>query len=290
MPALGHYSQELSRALDRFVNLGANLRRGRIRVYEETLLRAAENPKGLDPRLINAAVAETIDLAAISSLQDKSLRAHTGRLSHISDGEAIYADAREDDPGRQHAFPFLVACRFNVPNAEIAFEEPSDVYVELDDQAVLVECKRVGTQAALGRRLRQAYRQLSEHRRADFAGLGVIAIEITRVLNPDFLELAVDEPLPLAEGLHYEVEDLFVNAREHLDRAARNRRMDAQADVLLFRAQCFLRRADERRRVCYTSWRAQPTAAVGSERFIQISNILACTPAFAPTINQGAIE
>ena len=290
MPGLRHYAEELSRALDRFAILGANLRRGRFREYEAALVQAADDPENVDPRLINAAIAEAIDLSSISALPDASLVANLARVAHIPDGEAMYVDAGNDDPGRQMAFPFIVARQFAIAGAQISLENPSDVVVEIDGERILIECKRVRTQAALGRRLREAYRQMSEHRRDGLAGLGVIAVEISSILNPEFLELAVAEPEPLADGLQHEVEALFANAREHLQRAARNRRPDALVDVLLFRAQCFLRRPGEIRRTCGISWRAQPTAAIGSDRFVEMRNILGRMPAFVPTTGQAPVD
>jgi hypothetical protein len=254
------------------------------------LLRAAEDPENVDPRLINTAIAEAIDLSSISALPDECLVANLIKLTHIPDGETIYADAGNDDPGRQTAFPFLVARQFNVHGAQVGLENPADVTVEVNGQTVLAECKRIRTQAALGRGLREAYRQMSEHRRAGFEGLGVIAVEISSALNPEFMELCVAEPLQLTDGLQLEVDTLFARAKEHLTRAARNRRPDSLVDVLLFRAQCFIRRQGERRRTCGTSWRAQPTAEAGSERFHEMTNLLARMPAFISTIRQAPID
>jgi hypothetical protein len=278
MPTLSDYSADLSTALDRFERIGVILRRGRYNVYETTLLQALQEPDRIDPRLINSAIAESIDLSSIAVLPDECFARHRATLTHIADGEAVYADAGEHDPGREIAFQFIVGSKFFAAGAHIDFENPSDVVATIDEVRVLIECKRLKTHAALGRGIREAFRQLSEHRRAAHEGLGVIAVELSSALNPEFLELLLAEgELPNA-ALHLEVERLFAYAREHLHRAARNRRPDSEVDILLFRAQCFMRLG--RTRTCGTSWLAQPAADIGSHRFGEMQRILERMPGF----------
>lgn len=270
-------------AFERFRRLDVDLDRGRYATYRAVLERdaAANTPEERPaPRDLYAAVCETEDLTAAAELPDEVLAGHELLLRRIAAGVPVYADAGEDDPGWQALFPLIVARQFFATGLRVALEDPSDVVLHSGDSAVLVECKRVNGDQGLARRLREAYRQLSEHRRAGQAGFGVVAVELSRVVNPAFVMIRANTRREGGDLLQVNVERAFRRCSDLLANELRQVRADAEVDLVLFRIQAMVQSLDEPQS-CVAEWRAIP-AGGPEERVQSLHALLERLPDFQP--------
>jgi hypothetical protein len=119
----------------------------------------------------------------------------------------------------------------------LRFGDPSDVATSLSGVPLLVECKRPTSSAALAKRLQEGFRQMSEHRRAGFTGIGAIAIDASIVANPHF-GVIVSNDVPTV--LYGHLQRVLSEAKVYIARAARNSRSDAGVQLLMLRLSPWL--------------------------------------------------
>ncbi len=275
----------LNSAFERFRRLNVELNRGRYAFYRAVLERdaAARSEDERPPvRDLYAAVCETEDLTEAAELPDDVLAGHELLLRRITLGEPVYADAGQDDPGRQALFPLVAARQFFVAGLHVALEAPSDVVLRGSGGVLLMECKRVNGDQGLARRLREAYRQLSVHRRAGQTGFGVVAVELSRAVNPNFDMIRADTRRDGGDILQVLVERAFRRCSTLLANELRQVRSDAEVDLVLFRIQAMVQSNDEPQS-CVAEWRAVPTGGP-AERVQALHALLERLPGFQPGV------
>jgi hypothetical protein len=163
---------ELRDVIGYFEGLGVSLMRGRIRAYRNALDAAAQG-KRVDRALLWSAACETSDLVKTSSFDHTTLQPVRQRLSTICGGDPVFTAQSGDDPGRNLCFELLTGEMLSATGGCSKFQNPSDVTMTIGNVHLLVECKRPTTLPALGRRLQEGYRQMSEHRQNGHDGFGV---------------------------------------------------------------------------------------------------------------------
>jgi hypothetical protein len=182
-------------------SLGIDVRAGRVGRYVDELqqLVAALKRKevaAITSRMqaINTALYEANEIVQIhrglgSGDYDDVLRE---RLRRASSGPTSYADENLSSGNlpRNVAFELVMAERLSSGGLQPLFSY-DDVAVDTGSRMLLVECKRMqsATQRALRRNLRDAERQLLRCYRsnADTRLRGVVAIDLTKSTNPDFV-------------------------------------------------------------------------------------------------------
>src|SRR5256885_12747277 len=85
--------------------------------------------------------------------------------------------------GRNIMFELAFAAQLKLGGAEVLVGEP-DIVVSLSGRRFLIECKRPFREDSVRANVRGAAEQLKRHLEADSEAAGIIAISVTRILNP----------------------------------------------------------------------------------------------------------
>jgi hypothetical protein len=80
-------------------------------------------------------------------------------------------------------FELALAAQLRLGGAEVSVGEP-DIAVRLSGRRFLIECKRPFRKDSLRANVRGAAEQLGGHLEADSEAAGIVAISVTRILNP----------------------------------------------------------------------------------------------------------
>lgn len=230
-------AQDLRGAIDFLQTVGVDINKGRVSRYLEVFDNYFESGNLNNP-LLFAAAYEGDDIAKIKDIPLAEVQKIRHRLSRISSGDETLTTESDNDQGRDLLFEIAVAHFLQNISGAIRLDSPSDVVSNIGETALLVECKRPTTGPALARRIKEGYRQISEHRRQGYSGLGVVALEVSLLVNPNFGVLIAQDSKSAIDGLYIHIQKVLSMAKEELDRAARNRRQDAGVDLLMFRAKC----------------------------------------------------
>lgn len=273
---------DLKKIVRYFDELGVSLMRGRISAYADALDAAGCGGR-VDRALLWSAACEVSDLLAASSLDSTTLQPVRHRLTAICGGDPVFTAQSGDDPGRNLCFELVTAAMLQVAGVRSELQNPSDVAGSVTESRLLVECKRPTTLPALGRRLQQGYRQLSEHRRNGHGGFGVIALEISALVNPNFGVLVAKDTETAVNYVYGHIQQVFRQSREHLARAARNARHDAGVHLLLFRVQC-MTGDDIGPPNVTTVWHLEPTVPLSSPEFNALYQLMEKQPSFTPGV------
>ena len=279
---LAQIAADLGKVITYFEELGLSLKRGRIRAYAD-VLDAAGRGEHVDRALLWSAACEVSDLVAASSLDSTAIKPVRHRLEAICGGDPVFTAQSGADPGRNLCFELVTAAMFQAAGVRSELQNPSDVTSIVAGSRLLVECKRPTTLPALGRRLQQGYRQLSEHRRNGHVGFGAIALEVSALVNPDFGVLVAKDTETAVNNVYGHIQKVFRQSSKYLARAARNARHDAGVHLLLFRVQCMTGDGLGPPNVT-TTWHLEPTVALSSPEFKALYELMKKQPAFTPGV------
>ena len=279
---MAEFAVDLNKVIRYFEELGVSLMRGRIRAYAD-VLNAAARGEHVDRALLWSAACEVSDLVSAASLNSTAIQPVRHRLAAVCGGDPVFTAQSGDDPGRNLCFELITAAMFQAAGARSELQNPSDVTSVVAGSRLLVECKRPTTLPALGRRLLQGYRQLSEHRRNGHVGFGAIALEVSALVNPDFGVLVAKDTETAVNNVYGHIRKVFRQSSKHLARAARNARGDAGVHLLLFRVQCMTGDGLGPPNVT-TVWHLEPTVPLGSPEFNALYQLMQKQPAFTPGV------
>lgn len=279
---IAEIAADLHDVIKYFEGLGVSLMRGRIRTYVDTL-DAAVRGEHVDRSLLWSAACEVSDLAKITFLDPVALQPVLHRLTTICGGDLVFTAQSSHDPGRDLCFELVTGAMLQASGVRSEFQNPSDVTSTVGNARLLVECKRPTTLPALGRRLKEGYQQLSDHRRSGHMGFGAIALEVSALVNPDFGVLVAKDAATAMHYVYGHIQKVFQLSSEHLARAARNARQDAAVHVLLFRVKCMT--GDDVGPPNVTEvWHLEPTVHLNSPEFHALYELMKKQPAFTPGV------
>ncbi|MGH9877227.1 MAG: hypothetical protein ACRD5H_06275 [Nitrososphaerales archaeon] len=124
---------------------------------------------------------------------------------------------------RNIAFELMLMAKLTKAGLPLDFSIKSDVAAKFDNRSLLFECKRPQSEDALESNIKKAYRQLEKKYRSPqrLRHRGLIAIDITKLVNPDFMLYVQPNSTALDSGLS-RVIDTFVLKHEHLWQRSRN--------------------------------------------------------------------
>lgn len=168
------------------------------------------------------------------------------RMRIVASGPSSYTEENTSSGNRARntAFELAMAARIVAGGLPLDRSVPSDISVRVATRTVVIECKRPQSEKALEGNVDDARHQLRErYRTANRPGyVGVIAIDLTKVLNPS-LELLRDVPeSEIDEALSGALADY---SREHERVWQKNR--DQQTSAVLLRLSIMAHLADETR-------------------------------------------
>ena len=269
-------------AVKHFESFGISLMRGRISTYADAL-DAAGSGEQVDRALLWSAACEVSDLVAAATLDSVALQPVHFRLTTICGGDPVFTSESGHDPGRNLCFELITAAMLQTNGGRSKLQSPSDVSATFGGMHLLVECKRPTTMPALGRRLKEGYRQLSEIRRKGYGGFGAIALDVSAIVNPDFGVLVAKDAATAANMVYGQIQRVFRNSNEYLARAARNLRQDAGVHLLLFRVKCMTGDGKEPPNVTQV-WHLEPMVQLNSPEFQALYTMMSKLPAFTPGV------
>jgi hypothetical protein len=200
----------------------------RIGFYERTIkellktYRSGSREKLIDefPKYGNA-IYEIFDLITIyrglSKMKDPAL---SPLLEKYLGGPVTYPDedaATSSNVGRNTAFHLVVASKLSNSELEPRLEAPSDIAFQFEEYCVFIECKRPQTAKKLEASIKdgrgQPIRRISSRTSPLYCGM--IALDFTKTLNPNFLLLVKQTPGELKAKLE-DITNSFLSANVDL--------------------------------------------------------------------------
>jgi hypothetical protein len=92
-------------------------------------------------------------------------------------------ETTQNADGRNTMFELAFAAQLRLSGADVSVGEP-DIAVTLSGRRFLIECKRPFREDSVRANVRGAAEQLKRHLEADSEVAGIVAISVTRILNP----------------------------------------------------------------------------------------------------------
>ncbi len=171
-------------------------------------------------------IHEIIDIhRSLGGKFDNELKRH---LETYAKGPAKYTEektAAASNVARNIGFELILMAKLANAGIPLDFSIKSDVAAKFDGRSLLFECKRPQAESGLSGNIKTAFRQLEEKyqnpQRLRYRGL--IAIDITKLFNPDFLLYERDDAEALNSGLG-RIVDGFVARHARLWQKGRNKK------------------------------------------------------------------
>lgn len=134
------------------------------------------------------------------------------RLLSLSSGPSHQLDeSGSSNAPRNLAFELLIAARLQLGGLTLLGHLPTDVAAQMSKHSILIECKRPQSMEAVQRNIKRAAEQLRDkYKSADRLGYrGVIALDLTKALQPEFAGAMFDEESDVAPILRSRVDALL---------------------------------------------------------------------------------
>jgi len=205
---------DVVKAVEWLAGQGFDYSRTRIGFYERTIKDLVNTYKTASREKLNdsfpkygKAIYEIFDLITIhEGLGRVSDVAVPLLLEKFLGGPPIYSDERpatSSNLGRNTAFQLLVASKLSEAQLRPRLEEPSDIGFRFEKYYISVECKRPQEKSGIQTSIKGALHQL-KHRlgaRVSRFHAGMIALDFTKVLNPELRLLVKKTPRELKSWL-----------------------------------------------------------------------------------------
>jgi len=230
------FSRELDVSLQWISSLGIVYERTRVGEYKRAIdiLLEVYRTKDLErtrkefERLVTA-LFEVNDLIAIH-------RALAGRydneiselIKKYAKGPANYREevvSSSSNLARNIAFELLVASRLVSAGLGLDFSLGADIATSIKKKSILFECKRPQSIGKLESNIKDAFRQLERKYKKPVHARhrGIIAIDISKIINPEFMLFVQPNAVSLEQGLS-QIVDEFIVKNERLCQLRRNKR------------------------------------------------------------------
>lgn len=156
---------------------------------------------------------------------DSEIRQH---INALATGPVYSTDensAASSNAARNIAFELVLMAKLASAGIPLEFKIKTDVAAIFDRHSLLFECKRPQSIGSLGNRIKDAFHQLEkkyllpEHQRYR----GIVALDISKLVNPDFLLCVQDDANALDAALSRIIDD-FIAKHEHLWQKRRNKK------------------------------------------------------------------
>jgi hypothetical protein len=198
---------DLNGVVDWIESFGVNVAPTRIRRYETAMQTVRKIQEARDEARANKILPDAINtLHEIHDLIEIGKGFSGGnyrdfvepKIKEIVAGPDAYADENlsSSNRARNVAFELIVASRIAQSGLPLFRRGTSDIATRLHGRIVLIECKRPFAEAKVARRIQEGFSQLKRayHGCDSIRTRGIVAIDVTRAHNPDFLPMAYDQP------------------------------------------------------------------------------------------------
>jgi hypothetical protein len=203
----------------------------RIRVHKrnlESLARATENGTveqygagltGEQRRQLLWSFVESQEfVGSVKTLQRRGCEIPATVLERALRGPAdLYFEDESSSHGRNAMFEILVAAGVAQAGLTPQLGEP-DVRFDFEGRRIFIQCKRVLTEAGIGKRVIEAGKQLKRDLSSscDPRDCGIVVVSISRVVNVGNTVLVVPTELALRETLSRDIEAIMLRQRQSL--------------------------------------------------------------------------
>lgn len=176
-------------------------------------------------RVFLNALYEAHELVQIwHGLRNQKFSYFAQRLRDVVSGPEFYVDERatsSSNLARNTAYELLVTSQLSPAGLTIVEELPTDVAFSTSSAKILVECKRPQSERRFERHVREAkgqiVRKFDDPRRSKCRGM--IALDVTKLLNAQFNALSTPSPAVLRSSLERAVGDFVRQKMRILDLA-----------------------------------------------------------------------
>lgn len=201
------------RTCDWFSRCNIDISRGRLGEYGRFLENLVKLHESGDYKSIEAeldrhlnSLFEASELSIITeAFSDNQHAGIPTLLKEIASGTGSYLleNTSSSNKARNYAFEVLVAARFQLAGIPVYFSDRSDVKTLFDDYEIFIECKRLRSRNKIDRNLKDAKDQLTKSfkRSTGARKRGIIALDITRLENPEFKLLITESSNHLEQSL-----------------------------------------------------------------------------------------
>lgn len=149
------------------------------------------------------------------------------RVPEIIKGPVQYSleSSSSSNRARNIAFELLLAARIRQAKLDLELELGADTACLCNNRRLLFECKRPRSRAGLERNVTRAAHQLKTHyaRAARSRYRGVVALDLTPSINPQFRMLVVNSSTALNQALNHELEQC-IDSHLHLWKKIQSRK------------------------------------------------------------------
>lgn len=266
----------LNSAQDWFARYGVDAKSGRVAEYEKLLQEAEKTRRAESPatwphdrmRALFAAGCEIFDLIEISQLRDDVIKGYRAKLAAVVKGSTFYDEVAvgENDQGRDATFELLTASGMQRAGATPRLEQPTDVRADFGDLLALIECKRPKTVAGYVRLMLDASRQFSVHRKNGHDAAGVVAVDLTRLINPNLHILPAASRAGAMDALHRHTEAKVNELAAELVKQREQFHEDALIDATITRATAMSINEEDNRPEVVTAIQIRPQSLDRSSR------------------------
>lgn len=230
-------------ATDWIQSIGVRIGRGRLTTYKKFLIDLIDKYKDGTVDEVNDLFLpamknfhEIKDICNIyeglKSIEKNQLIGIKSKLQKAVFGpDSVTEETEKNSSARNHLFESLVSARLHNPANDVIVNllSKSDTLVTFSNKKYFIECKRVQSIGNIEKNLKKATDQLTAifKRKIGSNNRGLIALDVSRVINPNFYHLAKKDDNSLEEsvdGLLTEFIDDF-GGKWQKDLAKRNRKI-----------------------------------------------------------------
>ena len=192
-------AEHLDGAVEWLARMGVDVTKSRLGRYRRDMLElsAAAESKDIDRLkvLYESALTPLFEANEIVGIYDAFAgSAHENyvrdRIQALSSGPISYTDedTSASNRARNLAFELQMAARLLAAGLSLEEKIRSDITTRVGTRVVLLECKRPHSEAGVERSVMDAKHQLKQHCDGVDGSqrLGVVAVDLTRLTNPDF--------------------------------------------------------------------------------------------------------
>jgi hypothetical protein len=187
---------------------------GRLQAMSEDDVRQYEHS-------ILEALYEAIELTRIhAGLANYDLATLAPKLYKLAKGPERYRnESLAGSEARNTSFELLLGALLRSVGVDPRFAD-ADLTPNFSGRTIFIECKRPQHKRAIAYNVRRASTQLKERRKGS-EGVGVVALDLTKALNPEFYRQRIDDRSLLATYLGILVRNAYVEQRGRFELSSR---------------------------------------------------------------------
>jgi hypothetical protein len=228
------FAQDLDAAIEWICTFGISQERTRIGEYKRAISVLSEIYKTEDLEKtrkefvrIATALYEANDLISIhkglAGKYDSEIGEH---IKKYAKGPANFREevvSASSNLARNIAFELLVASKIVSANIPLDFSIKTDIATKFDGRNILFECKRPQSEESIEKNIKDAFKQLERMYKNPIRARhrGIIALDISKLLNPEFMLYIQPDAASLDRGL-VQIADQFILKNERLWQLRRN--------------------------------------------------------------------